>query len=334
MKNTMSALDEFGLIDWIKKTCSAPASKNASVRQGIGDDTAVLPFTKKEDLLLTTDMSVEDVHFTKQTPPELIGRKALARNLSDIAAMGGTPTFAVVSLGLPVRTKVKYIKKIYQSIHKLAKEFKISIVGGDTVKSEKLVINIALLGKVAKGRAVLRSGARPGDHIFVTGPLGGSLKSGRHLTFTPRIKEAQYFTKNFHPTSMIDISDGLAGDLGHLLEESNVGAEIEANAIPRHFEATLQESLYDGEDFELIFTLRREQAHRLLALPHPQFPFYLIGKITGNKNSLYLLDKSGRKSLLPSKGFTHFDPPTVCKQTKARGINSLSKLTFRKFGGH
>lgn len=296
----MDELRELDLIDWMRKSvvCST------LVKQGIGDDTAVLPLNARQDLLLTTDMSVEGVHFLKQTKPELIGRKALARNLSDIAAMGGTPVYAVVSLGLPQNTSTTYVKKIYGGINRLAKEFDVSIVGGDTVKSAHIVINIALLGIVAKNKAVLRRGAKPGDGIFVTGALGGSLKSQRHLTFTPRVRQAQYLVKNFYPTAMIDISDGLAGDLGHILEESDVGAILEEDKIPLHRGVDFKAGLYDGEDFELLFTLSPKDAQELLQSKKKDF--YHIGKITADKYKLFLRQKNGMVSLLTPKGFVHF----------------------------
>ncbi len=283
---------ELALIQWMRKSCFC----GKDVKKGIGDDTAVLPFSASEDMLLTTDMSVETTHFTKKPPPELIGRKALARNLSDIAAMGGIPTYAVVSLGLPKTATTAYVQKIYHGINQLAKQFAVSIVGGDTVKSPVLTINITLLGKVKKGKAVLRSGAKAGDRIFVTGQLGGSYKSGRHLTFTPRVREAEKIVKRFHPTAMIDISDGLAGDLGHILKESKVGAVLDAAKIPLHRGANLQAGLYDGEDFELLFTLPKNRV----------CPYFLIGMITKDKDRLYLREKNGKTRLLAAKGFTHF----------------------------
>lgn len=286
-------LGEFSLIDWMRKSCYCAKD----VKKGIGDDTAVLPFSATEDMLLTTDMTVEGTHFTKGTPPELIGRKALARNLSDIAAMGATPAYAVISLGLPKISNTTDVKKIYQGINALAKVYRVSIVGGDTVKSDKLVINIALLGKVTKGKAILRSGAKPGDQIFVTGPLGGSFKSGRHLTFTPRLKEAQYLMKKFRPTAMIDVSDGLAGDLGHILKESKVGAILDAQRIPLHPNADLKAGLYDGEDFELLFTMPPKST---------DCPYFWIGTITQGQNKLYLQHHDGKKTLMNAKGFTHF----------------------------
>ncbi len=296
----MGGLSELALINWMRKSCVC----TSAVKQGIGDDTAVLPLSAAQDLLLTTDMSVEGTHFTKETLPQLIGRKALARNLSDIAAMGGTPTYAVVSLGLPKNTSTLYVKKIYQGINRLAKEFDVSIVGGDTVKSPQLVINIALMGTVAKNKAVLRRGAKPGDGIFVTGALGGSLNSGRHLTFTPRVPEAQFLVKNFYPTAMIDISDGLAGDLGHILDESRVGAILEQDKISLHRGCDLKSGLYDGEDFELLFTLSPKDSQKLLELKKKNF--FCIGEIVADKQKLYMRLKSGEVCLINQKGFVHF----------------------------
>ena len=298
----LKSLGEFGLINWIKQSCGT----SPSVKKGIGDDTAILPYSSKEDLLMTTDMFIEDVHFTSKTKPELVGRKALACNISDVAAMGGIPTFAVVSLALPSRTKTDYVKKIYQGMNQLAKEFGVNIFGGDTSKSDKIVLDVTLLGKVEKGKAVLRNGAKPGDHIFVSGPLGGSLKSGRHLSFTPRVKEARYLLEKFKPTAMIDISDGLAGDLGHILEESGVGAIIDEQKIPLNSKSDLKAGLYDGEDFELLFTLSKSQANKFAKLKKKTFSFFGIGEIIATKKKLVLMNKQGKKVLLPLKGFTHF----------------------------
>ena len=287
-------LNELALIDSMRKSCPCALT----VKKGIGDDTAVLPLSATEDMLFTTDMTVQGVHFTKDTSPLLIGRKALARNLSDIAAMGGVPTYAVISLGLLKDTKSTYVEQIYVGINKLAREFNVSIVGGDTVKSKKLVINIALLGKVAKGKAVLRVGAKVGDQIFVTGPLGGSFNSDRHLTFMPRLREGKQLLTDFQPTAMIDVSDGLAGDLGHILIESGVGAVLEAKKIPLNNNADLKAALYDGEDFELLFTLSPKKSRGC--------PYFLIGTITKDKGQLSLRDQHGKLRLLKAKGFTHF----------------------------
>ena len=273
----------------------APVSK--TVIKGIGDDAAVLPYTKDKYLLLTTDMLVQDGHFTRQMPPRLIGHKALACNISDIAAMGGLPTFAVVSIGVPKDLPVRFIEDVYKGIQSTARDFNISIVGGDTIKTDKIVINVALLGEVEKKYLVTRDGAKAGDWIFVTGPLGGSLKSGRHLNFTPRLAQSRFLVENFKPSAMIDISDGLAGDLNHILENSRVGARLDYGYIPRHKQVSLSQALGDGEDFELLFTLAARRACKLMdwQAARKVFYFYPVGTITANiKERIY------------AKGFTHF----------------------------
>ncbi len=289
----LSQIGEFGLIDTLKKY--APVSK--AVIKGIGDDTAVLPYSKSEYLLLTTDMLAEGTHFTRRMPPESIGHKALACNISDIAAMGGWPTFAVVSIGIPKKLSVKFIKDVYKGIERTARQFNISIVGGDTIKTDKVVINIALLGLVEKKCLVTRDGAKAGDWIFVTGPLGGSFKSDRHLNFTPRLPQARFLVEKFKPGAMMDISDGLAGDLNHILKAGRVGARLDYASIPRHKGAGLSQALNDGEDFELLFTLSPVKARSLMdwQARAKSFYFYPIGTITADV-----------KETIKSKSFTHF----------------------------
>jgi thiamine-monophosphate kinase len=286
-------IGEFGLINALKKY--APVSK--AVIKGIGDDAAVLPYSKSEYLLFTTDMLAEDTHFTRRMPPKAIGHKALACNISDIAAMGGWPTFAVISIGLPKSLPVRFIKDIYQGMQRVAQAFNVSIVGGDTIKSDKIVINVALLGLVEKKCLVTREGARAGDWIFVTGPLGGSFKSGRHLNFSPRLPQARFLVENFKPNAMMDISDGLAGDLNHMLKASGVEARLDHASIPRHKGASLSQALNDGEDFELLFTLSPIKSRSLMdwQLRQRSFYFYPIGSITADV-----------KEKINSKSFTHF----------------------------
>ncbi|MDE2231415.1 MAG: thiamine-phosphate kinase [Candidatus Omnitrophica bacterium] len=289
----VSQIGEFGLIKALKKL--VPVSQE--VIKGIGDDAAVLPYNKREYLLLTTDMLAEGVHFTRRMPPEGIGHKALACNISDIAAMGGRPTFAVVSIGVPGNLPVDFIKDVYRGMERTAKDFGVSIVGGDTIKSGKIVVNVALLGRVEKKNLVTRGGAKPGDWIFVTGPLGGSLKSGRHLKFVPRLGPARFLVERFTPHAMIDISDGLAGDLGHILEASRAGARLDYDCIPRHKGVSLAQALNDGEDFELLFTLGTRQAQALMDWQARQksFYFYPVGTITADV-----------KEKPDARSFTHF----------------------------
>lgn len=281
----VSDLGEFGLIAKIRRY--APVT--SSVVKGIGDDTAVLRHTKDKYLLFTTDMLVEGTHFTRRMGGAAIGHKALACSISDIAAMGGVPTHAVVSLGVAPKMPVRFVEDIYKGMGALAKRFGVSIVGGDTVRSNKIVINVALLGEVEKKYLVTRGGAKPGDWIFVTGTLGRSLATGKHLNFTPRLKEARFLVKNFKPSAMMDISDGLAGDLNHILKASRVGALLWEEAVPRTKGTTLQQALTDGEDFELLFTVREKQAVRLLKF------FFPIGEIIADT-----------REQIHARSYTHF----------------------------
>jgi thiamine-monophosphate kinase len=293
MSKTLSQLGEFGLIDRLKKLLP----QEGGCLLGIGDDTAVLPYTKDKYQLLTTDMLAQDVHFTRRMDARAIGHKALAVNISDIAAMGGVPTFAVVSIGLPKTTPVRFVEDVYKGMTALAGQFNVSIVGGDTIKSDKIVINVALLGEVKKKHLVTRAGAKPKDWIFVTGPLGGSLKSGRHLNFIPCVEQARFLVKNYKPSAMMDISDGLAGDLNHILSAAKVGAQLIEDAIPRHKGTTLNQAMTDGEDFELLFTIPMAKAMKLMdwQADHKAFYFYPIGEITADA-----------KQRIYAKGFTHF----------------------------
>jgi len=257
----------------------------------------VLPYTKDKYLLLTTDMLAQDGHFTRQMPPRLIGHKALACSISDIAAMGGLPTFAVVSIGVPKDLPVRFIEDVYKGMQATARDFHISIVGGDTIKADKIIINVALLGEVEKKYLVTREGAHAGDWIFVTGPLGGSLKSGRHLNFTPRLAQGRFLVENFKPSAMMDISDGLAGDINHILKASRVGARLDCESLPRHKGVSLLQALGDGEDFELVFTLAKNKARKLMdwQAVRKAFYFYPVGIITADT-----------KERIYAKGFTHF----------------------------
>lgn len=296
----LNDVGEFGLIGQIQKQ----VSKRKDVIQGIGDDTAVLPLDRSRYQLFTTDMVVEGVHFFPGADPVAVGYKAMACNISDIAAMGGLPTYAVVSLGVSGNKRTEFIKDIYRGMEMAGRKFKVAVVGGDTVKSRKLLINVALLGTVKRKELTLRSGAKAGDTVFVTGALGRSLQTGKHFCFAPRVKEAQYLVKYFKPSAMIDISDGLVADLGHILKESHVGAVIFEELIPRGERANVTNALYDGEDFELIFTLSRKEAEHLRK-SRKDFKFYPIGKIVKRKG-LELANLKGQVRTIPLKGYEHF----------------------------
>ncbi len=300
----MSSVGEFALIDRLKKF----QTRGASVVLGIGDDTAVLELDRLRYQLFTTDMLVEEVHFTRAMPPKRVGHKAMACSVSDIAAMGGVPTVAVISIGVPKDLSTKYIEQVYAGMNACARAFGVSIVGGDTVKADKFIINVALLGEVEKKYLVTRVGAKPGDKIFVTGKLGGSLSSGRHLTFTPRLKEARFLVEHFKPTAMMDISDGVAGDLRHILKASGVGALIDVEKIPCHKNVTLDQALTDGEDFELLFTLPFTRARKLVEYTkiHPEWQFIEAGTVSSMSGKIQMKDKAGVVRSFHLTAFTHF----------------------------
>ncbi|MCX5688143.1 MAG: thiamine-phosphate kinase [Candidatus Omnitrophica bacterium] len=295
-------LGEFNFINRISKSIRA----SSQVVKGIGDDAAVLKYTKDKHLLFTTDMIIEGKHFYKSAKAELVGKKSLSCNISDIAAMGGVPKFAVISVGFPGSLDLKYADKLYKGIRKVANSFKVDLVGGDTVNSGKIIINIALIGEVEKKNLVLRSGAKEDDAIFITGNIGGSIKF-KHLNFTPRIKEARFLVNNFKINSMTDISDGLLADLGHILDESYKGAIICEKTIPVSRNASgFDSAVRDGEDFELVFTLPWPQADRL----EKTWPFTTrlsrIGRIINRRKGFSIVNKSGKSKKINPTGFTHF----------------------------
>lgn len=293
-------IGEFALI----KRLSRRLKFAPSVIKGPGDDCAVLKFNSKTYQLFTCDMVVEGVDFTARDNPALVGRKALAVSISDIAACGGVPDYALVSMGFPEGIPVEKVEKIFQGMRRLAEEYRISLVGGDLSRARELAIEVSMLGRVEKKYLALRSGAKKGDIIFVSGPLGGSIQ-GKHLRFNPRIKEARFLVRNFRVGAMIDISDGLAQDLGHILKESSAGAVIYAGLIPLSRQAEgLGAALSSGEDFELLFTLPRPEAKKLIR--RGRGVFYPIGEIADKKYGLRLVDKTGRERKLEPCAFRHF----------------------------
>ncbi|MBN2097745.1 MAG: thiamine-monophosphate kinase [Candidatus Omnitrophica bacterium] len=299
--SNLRKIGEFGLIERMVKKIAV----DKSVIQGIGDDTAVLPYTKESYLLFTTDMLIEGVHFSRQEATfTQIGRKALAVNISDIAAMGGVPKYAVVSLGLPRGLCLRAVDDIMRGINTLAQEYGLNIVGGDTVRSSKITLCITLLGQVKKTNLTLRSRAGLGDLIFVTGSLGGS-RNLKQFNFFPRVAEAQQIIKKFKPSAMIDLSDGLASDLERIAQSSKVGAVIFEQLIPVSRGATLNQALFQGEDFELLFTVPLSSVRRLHK-KSAKFTISCIGKVVERKKGLQLIDNKARIERLKQKGFRHF----------------------------
>ena len=232
----------------------------------IGDDCAVIQAPRDQDLLFTTDFSIEGVHFTRDSPAGQIGHRAVARSLSDIAAMGGRPLYCLVSIAIAEWTDQRWIDGFYRGVNQLLRQTKTQLAGGDISHAEQLVLDVMLCGAVAKGKALRRSGARPGDIIYVSGPLGG----WRHKSeIVPRLDIGRKLIGK--ATSCMDISDGLALDLHRLCLASGVAAEIDS--VPLLKGATMEQALHDREDYELLYT-----AH-----PKRRVPGIRIGTITKGK---------------------------------------------------
>lgn len=240
--------------------------ENEAVLTGPGDDCAVVQRDASWDTLLKTDVVVEDLHFTRDTEPERIGRKALARAVSDIAAMGGIPEHALITLLCHPSRPVQLLEGIYRGMAALARQFHISLAGGETsgLPYDGLVINVALTGRVEHGMAILRSGGKPGDLLFVSGVLGGSFPTGWHLDFEPRIELARGLLKaGIRPSAMMDLSDGLGTDLPRLAAASGCGFELDETALPCRPGFSVQDAVSHGEDYELLLALPPRMAEKL-----------------------------------------------------------------------
>ena len=300
---------EFSLIEWIR----AQATDHPRLTIGIGDDTASIRFPDPADCLVTSDMLIEGVHFTiPPATPREIGRKALAVNLSDIAAMAGSPLVAVISVALSRNRDMDFARELHHGLLELADEFGVALAGGDTnIWDGPLVLSVTLLGETTDKGPVLRSGARVGDWIMTTGSFGGSL-SGKHVSFQPRVTEALQLHDTVTLHAMIDVSDGLAADLHHILDESNVGAVLYEEAIPIadaskqiHDEKTfLEHALGDGEDFELLFSVSPDDGRRLLAEPPVDVRLSHIGEMI-EAGCRELADAAGNRKPLPCAGWVH-----------------------------
>ena len=299
---------------------------------GMGDDCAVLRLlprgrSKQRDVLVTTDFSLQGVHFRLDWhPPESVGHRCLARGLSDIAAMGGEPVAAFLSLALPRTVRQSWIRRFACGLISLADRYGVTLAGGDTAESpNEILADIVVVGTAPAGKAVLRSGARPGDRIYVSGELGGSAAAiaelrknmtrklnprdyPRQFFPTPRIELGRILRQRGLPSAMIDTSDGLSTDLAHICEESGVGAELRVEAIPRAIvgksprQVDLSLALYGGEDYELLFTARPSQRvpSRIAGVPITQ-----IGQIKRGKQ-IFLMNRSGGGYELHPLGWGHF----------------------------
>ena len=293
---------------------------------GIGDDCSILRIPENHEMLVTTDFSLEGVHFRRDWhPPESVGHRCLARGLSDIAAMGGEPVAAFLSLALPPKLPQRWADGFLQGLLNLANQFRVQLAGGDTSASPSgILADIIVVGSVPKGKAILRSGARPGDRIYVSGELGGStavlklirLKLKKRLTPTqypshffprPRIDVGRILRERGIASSMIDISDGLSTDLSHLCEESGVGGEVRQEAIPKASigkpaqEVDIDFALHGGEDYELLFTARRgtRVPAKIAGVKITE-----IGRIT--RSTRRILIANGSQTDFKPRGWEHF----------------------------
>lgn len=289
----------------LKKISPLLPKPTRDVMTGIGDDCAVIRPTRAGKLqLLKTDALVEGIHFASGTPMERVGWKALCRPLSDIAAMGGTPLHALVTVAAPPTMKASDWRTLYRGLGKASRMFGVPVVGGETVRSPGvLFLSVTLTGSVARRHLKLRSGGSPGDLICVTGKLGGSFASGRHLTFRPRLAEGQWLGAERGVSAMMDLSDGLGGDLPKLAEESGCSFRISTGGLPLNRGCSPEEGISDGEDYELLVTIRPRSWPSLQerwVRSHPRIPLTPIG----------VLLPAGEKSSLLTAGYDHFDPGT------------------------
>lgn len=296
---SMSMAGEFDFVKWIM----AQQRPSALVTLPAGDDLAVLKWPAEELLLVGVDQVLDGVHFDSAVhEPRAIGRKVMNRNLSDCAAMACLPAAAVATVALPRGSTMEYAQKLYLGLREAADRFDCQIVGGDTGSwIGKLVMTVSILGRSAGIEPITRQGAKIGDGIYVTGPLGGSIL-GRHMSFEPRVAEGRTLGRSGMVTAMLDISDGLSRDLRHICQQSGVGALIDSSAVPIHPDAIelakrsgktpLEHALHDGEDHELLFTSRGQPPLGIR-----------IGTITADRS--VLLKTDGQTVPLDAKGWEH-----------------------------
>jgi len=325
-------IGEFGFIDRIKGGCFI---REKNVIKAIGDDCCVFRTSANLATILTTDMLVEDIHFLRDAIPAVkLGRKSLAVNISDIAAMGGIPREAVISIAIPPDLDVEYLDALYDGMKEMAREFDVNLLGGDTTSAPKhLVINVALVGEGKEDELLYRSGARVGDIIFLTGNVGSSaagldmILNNRevdcwtelleaHHNPVPHVKAGRIIASLRAANSMIDVSDGVASDLGHICFESGVGAIVEESKIPvtKTFEKYVARfgldyeylSLHVGEDYVLLGTARESAADTLgRALAKEGCHFFVVGRIVEGQG-IRLIGRDGKARAMEARGFDHF----------------------------
>ena len=273
-----------------------------SVHAGIGDDCAAVKSGRRGFLtLLKTDCVVEGRHFSPRDSAAAIGWKAACRAVSDMAACGGEPRFALVTCVVRPEQTTRWIDGLYRGIEKAARTYGFHVVGGELARTDgPAVISVAMTGEVATADFVGRAGGRSGDVLFVTGQLGGSLSSGWHLRFQPRVEQARWLARNFRPQSMMDLSDGLAADLPRLAKAGGTGFVVDPALVPRRLGASLQQALGDGEDFELLFALDPRKAVRLETAWKKKFPRLRLTCIG------HLAARGVARGLGEARGYDHF----------------------------
>lgn len=307
---TLGQLGERALIERLRRRLK----DGTDVACGIGDDAAVVQIPgAADDLVLTSDAVLEGRHFQADDAPESIGHKAVGRALSDLAAMGATPRWALLDLVAHPDMDVGRLERLYDGLAHLADRHGLAIIGGDTTSGERLDLHVFAIGAVPSGKSLLRTGARPGDVLCVTGALGGSIL-GRHLAFEPRVREGQWLRD--WATAMIDLSDGLATDAHHLARASGAEIELDAACVPLSPDATrmpgplttLEHALTDGEDFELLFSVPASRVDACMAAWHTTWPTPCrpIGRIAAGPPRLTLIAPDGGRTTLDSAGFEHF----------------------------
>jgi thiamine-monophosphate kinase len=311
------------LIEHIRRL-ARPGASRALVR-GIGDDCAVLRLPPGRQLLVTTDLCIENVHFRRAWHPAAsVGHRCLARGLSDIAAMGGQPLACFLSLGLPPRLSQRWVDQFLEGFEHLADRYRVPLAGGDISAAPAITADIVVTGQVPTGTALLRSGARPGDRIYITGTLGESgtvlkklyaggrvrpTRGNRHFYPAPRIEVGHWLRRRRLATSLIDVSDGLSVDLAHICDESRVCAEIVAHRIPVAAGATLQLALHSGDEYELLFTAPAEAR---VPAKVAGVKVSEIGVIRRKKDylpAIQILDENGRLRAVKPRGWQHFAEP-------------------------
>jgi thiamine-monophosphate kinase len=324
------SISEKALISRIRRLAGlhpSPSKTNPKILTGIGDDCAVLRLLPGQESLVTTDLTLEGIHFRRDWhSPESVGHRCLVRGLSDIAAMGGEPVAAFLSLALPRDLPQSWVGRFLRSLVDLAMRFGVGLAGGDTAESpDGILADMVVVGSAPRGKAILRSGARPGDRIYITGELGGSAAAVWQMRKKPKRKlNPRHFPRHFFPeprlevgrilrekglaSAMIDTSDGLSTDLAHICEESGAGAELWAPAIPRASvgkparQVDLKFALHGGEDYELLFTA---PPGKIVPKRIAGVPVTRIGQITRGKK-IFLRNESGVGYELEPKGWEHF----------------------------